>query len=279
MFLANAFFETIGNFWVEHTSQIISTLVIIAVTIFLFVLVRFITKRYIKKQDAKRKHAISLAKMLLNVFGNFDVIVSIIVILGVWGVNVLPVLITVGIVFIAFCIGAYKLIRDVISGICIVFEDYFDIGDVVEINGFKGTVREIGIRSTKLINWKNEVRMFANGDINAVTNYSKYPSVGVVEIKISYKEDIKHVVELLENDLRNLKEVYSQILEGPNVVGGVIGLDDNGVAIRITVKTESEKHYEVERIIKQRVKEIFDKEGIEIPYPQMVIRNEDSNKL
>ena len=279
MFLANAFFETIGKFWVENATSIISTLVVVVVAVFLIVLFNFITKKYIKKQDAKRKHAIELAKMLESAFNSFIVILGIIIIIGVWGVNVIPILIAACILIVAFFFGAHKLISDLVGGICIVFENYYDIGDVVEINGFKGSVFEIGLRSTKLINWKNEVKMIANGEVTSVTNYSKYPSVGVVEVQIAYKEDIKKVVELLENDLSNLKETYGQILEGPNVVAGIIELNNNSVSIRITVKTESEKHYEVERVIKQRVKEIFDKEGIEIPHPQLVIHNEDNNKL
>ena len=116
--------------------------------------------------------------------------------------------------------------------------------------------------------------MISNGDITSVTNFSKYPSVGVVEVQISYKENIERVVKLLEDNLSGLKNKYEQILEGPNIVGGILGLNDNGVSIRITVKTESEKHYEVERGIKQTVKELFEKEGIEIPYNQLVIHND-----
>ena len=274
MFLASAFFESIGKFWVEQASKIIATLVVVLVAVLLVFIVRFITKKFIKKQEGRRKHAITLAKMLLSVFRYFVVIVAIIIILGIWGINVLPVLVGAGILTIAISFGAHKLIADLIGGICIVFEDYYDIGDVVEINGFKGKVIEIGLKSTKLINWKNEVRMISNGDIIAVTNYSKYPSVGVVEVQIAYKEDVNRVVELLENKLSNLKSTYVQILEGPNVVGGLLGLNENGVSIRITVKTESEKHYEVERAIKKIVKELFEVEGIEIPFNQVVIHND-----
>lgn len=274
MFLASAFFESIGRFWVEQTNKIIAMFVVIIIAVLLIFLVRFITKKFIRKQEGKRKHAITLAKMLLSVFRYFVVIVGVIIILGIWGVNVLPVLVGAGIVTIAISFGAQKLIADLIGGICIVFEDYYDVGDVVEINGFKGSVIEIGLKSTKLINWKNEVRMVSNGDITSVTNFSKYPSVGVVEVQISYKENIERVVKLLEDNLSGLKNKYEQILEGPNIVGGILGLNDNGVSIRITVKTESEKHYEVERGIKQTVKELFEKEGIEIPYNQLVIHND-----
>ena len=279
MFLANTFFETIGNFFIEQASRIISTVVVILVAVFLIVLVRFLTKKYIKTQEGKRKHAVTLAKMLLSVFRYFVVILAVIIVLGVWGINVLPVLVGAGIVTIAISFGAQKLIADLIGGVCIVFEDYYDVDDVVEINGFKGKVIEIGLKSTKLINWKNEVRMIANGDITAVTNYSKYPSVGVVEVQVSYKEDINKVISLIEETLKNLKDTYGQILEGPNVVGGLLGLNDSGVSIRVTVKTESEKHYEVERAIRQMIKELFEKEGIEIPYPQLVIHSEVDNKL
>lgn len=275
MYLANAFFESVGRFWVEQASKIIAMFVVIIIAVLLILLVKFITKKFIRRQEGKRKHAITLAKMLLSVFRYFVVIVSVIIILGIWGVNVLPVLVGAGIVTIAISFGAQKLIADLIGGICIVFEDYYDVGDVVEINGFKGSVIEIGLKSTKLVNWKNEVRMISNGDITAITNYSKYPSVGVVEVQISYKEDVNRVIELLEDSLSSLKGRYEQILEGPNVVAGILGLNENGISIRITVKTESEKHYEVERGIKQAVKELFEKEGIEIPYSQLVIHNDN----
>ena len=214
--------------------------------------------------------------MLLSVFRYFIVIVTVIIVLGIWGINVLPVLVGAGIVTIAISFGAHKLVADLIGGICIVFEDYYDVGDVVKINDFKGTVMEIGLKSTKIKNWKNEVRMIANGDITEVTNFSKFPSVGVVEVQIAYKEDMSRVVKLLEENLQNLKDTYEQILEGPNIVGGLLSLNDNGVSIRITVKTESEKHYEVERGIRLLVKELFEREHIEIPFNQLVIHNEDN---
>ena len=276
MFLANAFFEAIGQFWIEQATRIIATLVTILIAILLIFIVRFITKRFIKKQEGKRKHAITLAKMLLSVFRYFVVILTVIIVLGIWGINVLPVLVGAGIVTIAISFGAHKLVADLIGGICIVFEDYYDVGDVVKINDFKGTVMEIGLKSTKLKNWKNEVRMIANGDITEVTNFSKFPSVGVVEVQIAYKEDMSKVVKLLEENLQNLKDTYEQILEGPNIIGGLLSLNDNGVSIRITVKTEPEKHYEVERGIRLLVKELFEREHIEIPFNQLVIHNEDN---
>ena len=276
MFLANAFFEALGRFWIEQASKIIASIVVVLVAVLLIFIVRFITKKFIKKQDGKRKHAVTLAKMLLSVFRYFLVIVAIIIILGVWGINVLPVLVGAGIVTIAISFGAHKLVADLIGGICIVFEDYYDVGDVVSINGFKGKVMEIGLKSTKLINWKNEVQMIANGDITEVTNFSKFPSIGVVEVQIAYKEDLSRVVKLLEDNLQNLKDTYVQIIEGPNVVAGLLSLNENGVTIRITVKTESEKHYEVERGIRKIVKELFEKEHIEIPFNQVVVHNEDN---
>ena len=276
MFLANAFFEAIGQFWIEQATRIIATLVTILIAILLIFIVRFITKRFIKKQEGKRKHAITLAKMLLSVFRYFVVILTVIIVLGIWGINVLPVLVGAGIVTIAISFGAHKLVADLIGGICIVSEDYYDVGDVVQINDFKGAVMEIGLKSTKLKNWKNEVRMIANGDITEVTNFSKFPSVGVVEVQIAYKEDMSKVVKLLEENLQNLKDTYEQILEGPNIVGGLLSLNDNGVSIRITVKTEPEKHYEVERGIRLLVKELFEREHIEIPFNQLVIHNEDN---
>lgn len=276
MFLASEFFQKVWNFIVEQGSKLISTAIIALIAFVIMFIIKTIVKRYTKKQQGKRKHAVTLAKMLVSVSRYFIVIVAIIIILGTWGVNVTPILAGAGIVTLAISFGAQKLIADLISGICIVFENYYDVDDVVEINGFKGTVTEIGLKSTKLINWKNEVKIIANGDITNVVNFSKAPSVGVVDVSIAYKEDIEKVIALLDEKLINIKDQFEQIIEGPNVVG-VTDLGDSGVSIRVTVKTLSEQHYSVERAIKKYIKELFEKENIEIPYQQIVIHDANCN--
>lgn len=280
MFLAEeqlTAYDKVKNFIIENTTRIISTIIIICICLLILLIARIITKRFIKKNNGKRKHAVTLAKLLLSICKYVIVILTIVILLSTWGINVAPLLAGAGIVALGISLGAQKIIGDFISGLCIVFENCYDVDDVVEINGFKGRVEEISLRSTKLVNWKNEMRIISNGNINDITNYSKAPSIGSVDITVAYHENIDHVIQVLEEHLGELRDMFPQIIEGPNVIG-VVGLNDSSVAIRVNVKTNTEEHYAVERGINKFVKDLFDKEGIEIPFNQLVVHNADNNK-
>jgi len=280
MFLAEeqlTAYDKVKNFIIENTTRIISTIIIICICLLILLIARIITKRFIKRNNGKRKHAVTLAKLLLSICKYVIVILTIVILLSTWGINVAPLLAGAGIVALGISLGAQKIIGDFISGLCIVFENCYDVDDVVEIYGFKGRVEEISLRSTKLVNWKNEMRIISNGNINDITNYSKAPSIGSVDITVAYHENIDHVIQVLEEHLGELRDMFPQIIEGPNVIG-VVGLNDSSVAIRVNVKTNTEEHYAVERGINKFVKDLFDKEGIEIPFNQLVVHNADNNK-
>lgn len=280
MFLAEeqlTAYDKVKNFIIENTTRIISTIIIICICLLILLIARIITKRFIKRNNGKRKHAVTLAKLLLSICKYVIVILTVVILLSTWGINVAPLLAGAGIVALGISLGAQKIIGDFISGLCIVFENCYDVDDVVEINGFKGRVEEITLRSTKLVNWKNEMRIISNGNINDITNYSKAPSIGSVDITVAYHENIDHVIQVLEEHLGELRDMFPQIIEGPNVIG-VVGLNDSSVAIRVNVKTNTEEHYAVERGINKFVKDLFDKEGIEIPFNQLVVHNADNNK-
>lgn len=278
MLLASVFFENIWDFIKLQAGKLIATGTIIIISLIILFVIKITIKNHIKKSNiSKKKKSITLATMLLSVSQYVILIVGIIIILSVWGINVTSILVGAGIITIAVSFGAQKMIADIISGFCIVFENYYDIDDVVEIDGFKGTITEIGIKSTKIVNWKNEVKIIANSEITTVINYSRAPSVGIVDISIAYEENTQKVIDLLEEKLIIIKDQFEQIVEGPNVIG-VTSLADSACIIRITVKTLSEQHYPVERAIKKYVKELFEQEGIKIPYPQLEIHDGNNNK-
>ena len=272
--------ETVDGFMAifkdEQTliTALISTGIIIIVFLVIIFILRLIVKKYMNKNKGKRKHAVTLANLLFSLFKYILLIVMFLVLLGTWGINVTPILAGAGIVALGVSLGAQKFISDLINGMCIVFENYYDVDDVVEIDGFKGRVLEVSLKSTKIINWKNEIKVITNGSIINVINYSRAPSVALVEIEIGYNENIDKVVKLLDDKLIVLKDTYKQIIEGP-YVNGVTDLGDDGVKIGIIIKTEPEQYYEVVRAIKKYVKELFDEENINIPYKQLVVHNEN----
>jgi len=258
--------------WIDsHTKQLIITGVIILVALFVVFLANLITRRFVKRH--KRKRTITVARLLNNIIRFTVVIFGAIAIMGVWGVNVMPILAGAGIVGIALGLGAQTLIRDLLAGISIVVENAFDIDDVIEVNGFKGRVIEIGLRSTRIQGWRGDVKIIANGDITEVINYSKNPSIGVVEFEIGQQENLERVLKILEERIGSLKDMYPQIIEGPTVVG-IVKLGPQSATIRITAKTLPEEHYAVERAIYKFTKNLFEEYGIKGPMQRMVIEND-----
>ena len=182
-----------------------------------------------------------------------------------------------GLILFVFGIGAKNVIGDVIAGITIVFGNYYDVDEIISIQGFKGKVIDIGIRSTKIMNWQGEVRIFMNGSILEVSNYSRNFSVASVLVEISRKEDINHVTSLLDEELPSIKELFPQIIEGPNVVG-IEEMGSEKIILRINAKTNPEEHYVVERGIMKAIKEIFEKNNIQLPNTNIIIKKNNDEK-
>jgi small conductance mechanosensitive channel len=197
-------------------------------------------------------------------------IIAFLVILSIWGVDVLPALAGLGILGLVVGLGAQSLIKDLIAGFFIIFEHHFDIDDVVEINGFKGRVIDIGLKTTRVQNWKNDIKIFSNGSISEPINYSVANSMAIVEFGIAYHEDIQKTIDLLNQELPKYKALLPELLEIPTVLG-VTDLASSSVNIRVICKTLPESQYNAERKLRQGIKEILDANGIEIPFPQVVV--------
>lgn len=269
--------QAIKDFIIINATRVLTTAILIAATFLIFLIVGLLVGRFIKKNKDKRKRAVTLAKLIQSIFRYIVIIIILIVILDVWGLNVMPILAGAGIAGIAIGFGAQNFIKDLLAGMAIVFENYFDIDDIIEINSFKGKVVEIGLKSTKIENWKGEVRIFFNGELKEITNYSKNPSTGIAEVVVDYRENIDQVVALLEEKLVTLKDTFPQILEGPNVLG-ITKIDATGYTLRITVKTVSETHYSVEREMYRFIKELFEENKIRLATGALVIRHDDPSK-
>lgn len=186
------------------------------------------------------------------------------------GYNPQPLLASAGVLGLAIGFGAQNLVRDVITGFFIIFEDQFAVGDVVTIGKVTGTVQEIGLRVTRIKVWTGEVHIIPNGQITEVTNMSLANSIAVVDISVGYEQDITHVVELLKEAAPRWKETIEAIVEIPSVLG-VERFGPSEVVIRIIAECEATQHAPVMRALRADIKEMFDANGIEIPYPHMVM--------
>ncbi|MBN2268499.1 MAG: mechanosensitive ion channel family protein [Acholeplasmataceae bacterium] len=250
--------------------RIISSLIILFIGLIILRIARITFSHIGKKDGPMHKRKKTIAKVSNSIVKYLVWIIMFLIILAVWGVNVAPALAGLGIAGLVIGLGAQKFINDLIAGIFIIFERHFDVGDIVEIQGFKGEVIDIGLKTTRLKNWKGDIKVVANGEITTVINYTEDFSVAVVEFGISYGADINHTISILNERLPIVMASYEEIIEKPAVIG-VTNLNSSSVDLRVTAKTIQEKHYAVERELRKQIKMILDENHIEIPFPQVVI--------
>ncbi len=264
------FLANLETLFVTNIGSFIGTIVIMFAYFAITKVAKLAFLRVGTKQGPTQKRKKTIAKVTQSIIKYVVGIIAILGALALWGVNVLPALAGLGIAGLVIGFGAQKFINDLISGFFIIFEQHFDVGDIIEVDGFKGEVTDIGLKTTKIRNWKGEVKIFPNGSASPVTNFSRNPSTAIIEFGIAYKEDIEKTIAILRAELPKLKNEVAEIIEEPQVMG-VIELANSGVNLRVIVKTMTEKHYAVERLTRQRIKEILDANNIEIPFPQVVV--------
>lgn len=272
------YFNNIGSnivtFIEESVTRIISTLLVIFISLSVMKISKTTLNRVGLKESPMKKRKRTIAKVTNSIIKYFVGILMILIVLSIWGVNVAPALAGLGILGLVIGLGAQRFINDLISGFFIVFEHHFDVGDKIEVQGFKGEVTSIGLKTTKIKNWKGEIKIVNNGEISTLINFSRNPSVAVVEFGIAYKENIQQTIDLLNTELPKLRLNFPMIIEDPKILG-TIDLASSSVNLRAIAKTLNEEHYAVERAMRQRIKEILDEHGIEIPFPQVVVHQRD----
>ena len=189
------------------------------------------------------------------------------------GVNIAPIIASAGIIGIALGFGAQSLVKDFLSGIFMIFEDQFGVGDVVDVGEAIGTIEAVSLRVTRLRDLDGTVWYVPNGEILRVGNKSQNWSRAVVDVGVGYDEDLaraKRVLGEVARDLWKDDDYRNVIIEAPEVTG-VEALTADAVTLRVLVKTAPMEQWAVARELRQRIKARFDHEGIEIPFPQRVV--------
>lgn len=212
----------------------------------------------------------TLQKLLENIVAYVIWFMAIIAVLSAFNINITGIIAGAGVLGLAVGFGAQNLVRDIITGFFIIFEDQFSVGDYVRINQAEGTVEEIGLRTTKVKAWTGELFIFPNGNVTEVVNFSIHNSIAVVDVNISYESDIANVEELIREFLETLQERYEQIISPPDLLG-VQTMTTTEMVVRITAETLPMQHFAVARGIRRDLKEFLDNRGVEIPYPRMVM--------
>jgi moderate conductance mechanosensitive channel len=225
---------------------------------------------------SERREA-TLMKLLQNVLTYAIYFIAIIMILSALSINVSAILAGAGIVGLAVGFGAQSLVKDIITGFFIIFEDQFSVGDFIRVGQFEGTVQEIGLRTTKIKVWTGELHIIPNGNILEVTNFSLNNSVAVIDISVAYEENIQRVEQLIQDLLLTLQDKYEDIVQPPELLG-VQNLGNSEVLIRVTAETLPMRHMVVARQLRKEIKLCLDKHGIEIPFPRMVMYSREDRE-
>jgi small-conductance mechanosensitive channel len=189
-------------------------------------------------------------------------------------IDIGPILAGAGILGLAVSFGAQSLVKDVISGFFILFENQFAIGDVIEVAGKSGVVEKMTLRVVVLRDLQGTMHVVPNSEIKVVSNMTRGWSRSVVDVGVAYDEDVDRALAVVRDEAAQFStdKVWGAQLDGPVEVPGVESLSDSAVIIRSLIRTQPGSQWNAAREFRRRLKNRFDRENIEIPYPQRRVR-------
>ena len=280
-FLNLNFTEILIDWFLDHGIKII--LLITGALILYKIVVKYIIEKGIRiaivgdkytSKEAEVKREDTLIRILTATFKVALIILVSLMILQEFNVNIAPILAGAGIIGLALGFGGQYLIRDIISGLFIIIENQYRIGDVVTFDGTSGLVEDISLRKTTLRDMDGTVHHIPHGEIKKVSNFSKNFSRVNLNIGIGYNSNLEKVIEVVNeigNEMTN--EIYWKdlIIKAPQFLR-VQDLGDSAIILKILGETEPLKQWEVTGELRKRIIMRFNKEGIEIPFPQLVIQ-------
>ena len=192
-------------------------------------------------------------------------------ILGEVGINLGPLLAGAGILGVALGFGSQSLVRDFLSGVFILVEDQFGVGDIVDLDGqTSGVVDAVSLRTTRLRAVDGTLWHVPNGEIRRVGNKSQHWSRALIDIEVAYDTEIEHAEAVIGAVAHEIAAEDADVIEEPEG-WGVEALGAHGIVIRLVVKTRPSEQFRVSRELRRRIKAAFDREGIEIPFPQQTV--------
>ena len=248
----------------ENVIKIIGISLVIVISSIITTSVKAILKATKLKDPKDQKRKRTLDKVIISITRYVVIILAAVAILMLIGVDVMPALAGLGIAGLVLGLGAQKLITDFISGLFIVIEHHFDVGDIVDIGGFKGEVIDLGLKTTKIRNWQGQVKIIANSELTNLINCSLNNTVFSTSFNISYQADIDNAIKLINEELPKRLEGRSEIIEMP-VCNGVSALSNISVTLNVVATAKTESHYQLTRDINTLIKQILTENNIEFP--------------
>ncbi|MDR9796124.1 mechanosensitive ion channel family protein [Aeribacillus pallidus] len=270
------FFESID--WADlalKTGEVLAKLIGIYIA---YIIVKSIGNKIIYKMfeglENRKEISITRAKTLqtlvLNFFHYALFFIFIVTVFQVFGYNVTALLAGAGVVGLAIGFGAQGLVSDVVTGFFLLLEKQLDVGDYVTTGNYSGIVEAVGLRTTQIRGFDGTLHYVPNRQIVGLSNHSRGNMQALVDISISYNEDLNRVMSILQEACDQFAKETEEVVEGPDVLG-VQNFGSSDVIIRIIAKTKNMEQWAVERKLRKRLKEVLDENGIEIPFPHQVM--------
>ena len=255
-----------------HYKVFIHCAILIVVVVIVSKIIRKVFKNVMRKSN-RAKTVITLLDGLIK-YGS--AIALIFLVLNAFGVNTKAIWESVGVLTLIIGLGAQSLIADIIAGVFIIFENEYEVGEIVSVDDFRGTVSEIGIRATKIIDAAGNIKIINNSDIKNVVNLSRELSLAVVDCEFGYDVPIELIEKLFKENLDKFKDKIPEIIEGP-YYKGVSSYGASNVAVKLVAKCKEEDRYQVQRDLLREYRQLFLSNGIDLSYDQVII-NQPSNK-
>ncbi len=266
--------DDIAKAFMDNAPKIFDTLLYVAVVYVISKVIR--TLMHLCQKKMKRGGAV------INLFDSFikyvGFIVIIIIVLKACGVNTSALITSIGVLGLTLGLGAQSLIEDIISGLFIVFERTFDVGDVIVFDGFRGRVIELGLRTTRLVDIGGDILIVNNSDLRKIINMTNEYSYAICDVSIEYGADLKYIEKVLYKNFDRMKQNIPDIIEGP-YYRGVNELGESSVVIRIVAQCDENDRFQVVRDMNREILLIFAENGITIPFNQLDVHMKDDKEI
>ncbi len=222
-----------------------------------------------KLANIEEKRLDTLRKLFKSIVSYVLYFIAILTCLDMVGIKVTTILAGAGILSLAVAFGAQSIVQDLMSGLFIILENQYAVGEYVKIGSTLGKVEEIGMKTTKISTYNGEVMVIPNGKISELVNYSRRPQRANVDVGIAYEEDLDNAMAVLEAACLAVNEQFAQVLSEQAHVLGVMELADSAVTLRLTFTALDWQQAVVERALRKQVKDTLDAQGVEIAYPKL----------
>ncbi len=213
----------------------------------------------------KRHRSETIRTLIGNLLKYVIYILGIIIALGCLGVDTTSMFISVGVVGIVIGFGAQSLIEDVITGLFIVFEGEFDVGDIITIDGFRGEVKSIGLRTVSIIDNGGNIRIINNSEISSLINLSEVTSVAVVNVPVSYNDPLEKAEAAVKEALCELPDEYPDIFKQAPEYRGVDVLAETHIELLVVANVSEENVYKARRIMQREIKIACERAELSVP--------------